>query len=104
MALAMTKVTAIDQIPTNPRARRAWVIFKLHSAGSSFAEIAKREGVARQAIGMALTSPNSHLEEAIAKAIGLTARQLFPERFDASGRRLFNTRPPMRERSKAAVG
>lgn len=100
----MQSAQSIKAVPANPRARRAWVIFHLHSVGSSFREIAAREGVSHQAVSACLTQPNSHLEDAIARAIGLTARELFPERFDVSGRRLFNTRMPQRERSKVAAG
>lgn len=90
-----------NEVPTNPRARRAWVIFKLHSAGSSFREIAEREGVSIQAVSDCMTQASARLEEAVARAIGLSVQQLFPERFNATGKRLFSTRPRGGERRKA---
>lgn len=91
-----------------PAKRRAWVAFQLRLRGSSFSELARELGVSRQAIGQALLVPSSHLEPAIADALGITVRQLFPDRYDASGRRLFRTREPQRntpggpDRSEAA--
>ena len=47
-------------------------------------------------MSMALLAPNSHLDWVIAEALGLTAQQLFPERFTANGERIHQTRPQYR--------
>lgn len=82
-----------DGIPKNPTTRRAWVGYQLKLRGTSLAELARQEGVSDTALHMALMTPSSHLEEVIANALDLTARDLFPERFDANGRRYSQTRP-----------
>jgi lambda repressor-like predicted transcriptional regulator len=107
----MVNSTLIDQIPPNPFVRRAWIIFQLHvAAGISLATIADDEGCSRQAVSLALTHPNARLEEAIAQRLGVTAAQLFPERFDEHGTRLHviretnrTPRPRVRERGKAGA-
>ncbi|MCA0303513.1 MAG: helix-turn-helix domain-containing protein [Proteobacteria bacterium] len=91
----MTKAT--DGIPKNPTARRAWVGYQLKLRGTTFAELARQEGVSGSAVRFALLVPSYHLEEVIAGALGLTARDLFPERFDATGRRLGPIRPRYRK-------
>ncbi|CAK0740471.1 Ner family transcriptional regulator [Azospirillaceae bacterium] len=70
--------------------------------GLSFTEIGRREGVSQQAVKSALWCPSQYLEEAIARAIGLTPQALFPERFDASGRRLHKSRQPNRSTPRPA--
>lgn len=87
--------TTLD-IPKNPAERRAWICFQLRLRGTSLRAIARRLGVSQQAVSNALMTPSSHIEPAIAEAIGLTAQQLFPERFDDAGNRLPRTRPQHR--------
>jgi lambda repressor-like predicted transcriptional regulator len=97
------KPARASDVPKNdPVARRAWVIGRLHGQGITAADIAVREGVSPAAMSRVMTEPNSHLEEVIAKAIGLSARELFPERFDADGNRRFRTRE--RQRTMRAKG
>ena len=86
--------------PRDPRERAVWVKYQLELRGLSFTEIGRREGVSQQAVKSALWSPSQYLEEEIAKTIGLTPQQLFPERFDEFGRRLHRSRP--KHRSAAA--
>lgn len=75
-------------VETNPVSRPFWVHYKLREIGSSVTAIAAEQGCSSQAVSMALHFGNSaSLEAAIAAKLGLTARQLFPERFDASGNR-----------------
>jgi lambda repressor-like predicted transcriptional regulator len=88
--MASTKST--ETVPTDLRARRAWIIFQLHSKGLSLASLADEQGVSRQAMTKSLVQPNARAEEVVAKAIGLAACELFPERFDAFGVRLFQQR------------
>ncbi|HEY3918834.1 MAG TPA: helix-turn-helix domain-containing protein [Stellaceae bacterium] len=82
-----------DEVPTDLRARRAWVIFQLRCKGTNLSELADDHDVRRQVMQQALTRPNARAEDIIAAAIGLTARELFPERFDSAGQRLFVIRP-----------
>jgi len=83
-------------IPKNPAERRVWITGQLRLRGTSLRRLAVQEGVSPQAMSNALMLPSSHLEEVIAKALGLTAQQLFPERFDANGNRLGWTRDQQR--------
>lgn len=78
----------ISDIPKEPAKRRAWVQMQLRWRGESFSSLARQHGVSREAVSQALLIPSYSLECAIAKALGLDARDLFPERYDASGRRL----------------
>ncbi len=94
----MTKDRTTLDIPKNPAERRAWVVYQLRIRGLSLKALGHEVGVTQQAMSAALTGPNFHLEPVIAAALGLTAQQLFPERFTPSGRRIGHTRPPMRKR------
>ena len=76
------------QIPTDPHQRRKWVIYQLHTRGRSLSAIARDLGIDRRATSLALVRSARRVEAAIAAELGLTARQLFPERFDEEGRRL----------------
>ena len=83
-------------VPKNPTERRAWVCYQLRLRGESLSAIARRIGVSTQAVSNALMTPSRDIEQAIAEAIGLTPEQLFPEWFDATGKRLVRTRPTQR--------
>jgi Ner family transcriptional regulator len=83
-------------IPADPLARRDWVVYQLRTRGSSLRQIAREIGVVHQAVSQTLVLPNSHIEPAIAKALGVSVRDLFPERFDSRGRRLHRTREKQR--------
>ena len=87
--------TTLD-VPKNPAERRVWVCYQLRLRGDSLRAIARRIGVCQQAPSNALMNPSKDIEQAIAEAIGLTPEQLFPERFDATGKRLVRTRSPQR--------
>lgn len=92
----MSNVKTILDVPKEPAVRRAWVIYQLSIRGRSLRQLALSEGVYPQAMSTALVAPNVHLEPVIAKAIGLTVEQLFPERFDDTGRRIARTREKSR--------
>lgn len=96
----MTTLTTTLTVPKEPAFRRAWLVYQLKLRGLSLRELGRREGVSYESIASTMVSPNAHLEPVIAKALGLTVRQLFPERFDNTGRRLHRTRE--RQRSRAA--
>jgi lambda repressor-like predicted transcriptional regulator len=93
----MTALTAHD-VPKEPAIRRAWVLFQLRIRGYSLAAIAEEIGVARQSVRGALVEPSAHVERALAKKLGLRVQDLFPERFDSTGRRLHRTLSPQRSR------
>ncbi len=100
--LPMTTTNPTINIPPrDPRERAAWVQYQLKLRGLTFTDLGRREGVSQQAVKSALYSASQYLEEAIAQAIGLSPELLFPERFDASGRRLHKSR--QKHRSGAAA-
>lgn len=95
--LAMKRETTTSEVPTNPTVRRAWIGFQLRIRGLSGRAVALQEGVSQQAFSAAMIGGgSSHLQEVVAQLLDLTPPQLFPELYDASGRRLLNTRPPNR--------
>lgn len=106
----MLSKNLIEKIPANPKFRAHWIVCYLHIAGSSMSAIAEEEGVSLPAVSRAVSIGNSHLEPVIAGKLGLTAAQLFPERYDAAGNRLGPTKRQYRstaakagERSKQAA-
>lgn len=92
----MSSAIATQIIPKNPAERRVWICGQLKLKGKSLRQLAKQEKVSHQAMSTALVTSSSHLEVVIAKALGLTAQQLFPERFADTGERLHWTREPQR--------
>lgn len=92
----MTTETSTVNIPKNPTERRGWIIWQLRNRGWSLCRIALKEGVSVQSVSSALLVPSSHLQGVIAELLDLAPQQLFPEFFDASGRRLGRTREPQR--------
>ncbi len=75
-------------VPSDPGLRRAWVIWQLRCQGTTLAELARGLRVTKQGLHRVLDRPSARLEKALARRLGLTPRQLFPERFDAHGRRV----------------
>ncbi len=93
----MSKAPASVNIPKKPAERRGWVKWQFEIRGLSLREFARREGVSHQAVSHALISGNSaHLQEAIARELGLAPHQLFPELYDDEGNRLGRTREKQR--------
>jgi lambda repressor-like predicted transcriptional regulator len=88
--------------PKDPAERREWIKGQLRLKGFSLRRLATQEGVCPQAVCGALSHPSSHLEEVIAAPLGMTARQLFPERFDAKGNRLGWSRKQQRTTRQTA--
>ena len=76
------------EIPPNLYERRSWLRHQLLIRGLKLSDIAAEEGVSGAAMSRLFLYPNIHLETAIAKKLGVTAAQLFPERFDAAGQGL----------------
>ena len=98
----MTNEPSIVNILKNPAERRGWIIWQLRNRGWSLRRIALREGVSVQAVSSALMVSSSHLQSVIADLLEMTPQQLFPEFFDAAGRRLGRTRDPQRTTRAAA--
>lgn len=96
MSIDMTIYLSTVSVPKNPAERRVWIPSQLRLLGTSLRRLAAEEGVSPQAMSNALNLSSSHLETVIAAALGLTAQQMFPERFDAAGNRLGWTRTPQR--------
>jgi len=92
----MCNTIATFSVPKDPAERRVWICVQLQRKGTSLRRLAAKAGVSHQAMSAALLRPSSHLEQALAAAIGLRPMELFPERFDLWGRRLVSTRQPQR--------
>lgn len=86
--LAMSIATTNLTVPINPAERRGWIIWQLRLRGYSLRRIADEEGKFPQSVSYALGNPSADMEFAIARRLDMTPQQLWPERFDASGRRL----------------
>ncbi len=71
---------------SDPEKRRAWVLFQVKLQGRSLAQIGKENGIAtRQNIYETFRRPYPRIEKIIAEAVGLTAQELFPERYGPDG-------------------
>jgi len=79
-------------IPSDARERAAWVIYQLSLKGTSLRQLGKKHGWTGRAVGNALRHPSFPQEQAIAAALGMDVKQLFPERYDSTGRRLHQVR------------
>jgi Ner family transcriptional regulator len=80
-------MTFSQPIPSDPEARDAWIAYQLRLAGSSFARIADELGIARQTVRVAIERPYPKIERIIAKKIGLSPEELWPERYARRARR-----------------
>jgi lambda repressor-like predicted transcriptional regulator len=76
----------------NARQRAIWLQGELKWRGTSLAAIAAAKGWHRSAVYRALYQPSLPQEQAIAEALGVELRELFPERYDRKGRRLHRAR------------
>lgn len=66
--------------PKKPNRRALWIKHELERKGTSYAQIAREEGVSRQAVNKAVYAPYPKMERAIAKRLGLTVQQIWPDR------------------------
>jgi Ner family transcriptional regulator len=78
---------ARPQIPSHPADRHRWIKFQLEHLGSSFSAIARELGCSQQNVRQATLTPSARAERAIAEKLGLTAQELFPERYQPDGTR-----------------
>ena len=88
----MTYAPASLNIPKEPDDRRVWIWVQLSRRGTSLSRLAEEIGKSRQSLSHALGNPSEELEAVIAHALGLTAQQLFPERFTSDGIRIPRSR------------
>lgn len=95
-SIAVTIALATTEVPKEPAVRRVWIVAMLRLRGTSLRRIANEQGVSHQAASNALLVPSQYIESAIADAIGVPVARLFPERFDALGNRIAQTRPQKR--------
>lgn len=82
-----TKIRTSD-VPKNADTRHSWVLFHFHLRKISLNRLAKEHGVSVSAMSAAFHRPYLNCEAILAKAMGLKAHELFPERYDAQGNRL----------------
>ena len=67
--------------------RTLWVQVQLKKLGLSFSAIAREHGWSRTAVRNAMYQANDPQERAIAETLGVTQRELFPERYGPRGNR-----------------
>ena len=66
---------------------RADIRAALQKKGLTLRQVSSEAGLSTSACGFALLYPSRKAEEAIAGALGKTPHELWPDRWDASGRR-----------------
>ncbi|OHD26102.1 MAG: hypothetical protein A2Y38_15550 [Spirochaetes bacterium GWB1_59_5] len=69
------------QPPKKDAERRAWIKYQLELRGYNFASIARELGVDRSAPKSVFSKHYPKMERAIAERLGLTAEELWPERY-----------------------
>ncbi|SDK30596.1 helix-turn-helix domain-containing protein [Billgrantia gudaonensis] len=82
-------------IPINPEQRWEWLKFQLRLRQTSLAQVADELQVTRNAVLNAKYSPYPRMERAIAKRLGLSPVEIWPERWNADG-------TPVRQRPNRA--
>ncbi len=90
----MPTITLTLDIALNPVKRRAWVKYELELRGLNLSDVARREDVRQWAVSQALDRPMARLERALARAVEVPVKELFPERYNDQGRRIVRTRTP----------
>lgn len=83
----MSEATA--QIPTTP-SQTGWhpedIKAALRKRGLSLSSVSRRLGLDRDSARHALARPWPRVERAIARALGVTPQEIWPDRYDAAGR------------------
>ena len=64
----------------------------VHKKGLTLVKISRDAGLSTSACGHAIKHPSRRAEEVIAKAIGKPLQAIWPDRYDATGRRRIRTR------------
>lgn len=65
--------------------RWAWIQFQIKSRGGTFAALAEKHGLERHTLLKAKAIHYPRMERIIAEALGFTAAQLFPTRYNKYG-------------------
>lgn len=73
----------LERVLANPDTRREWLKFQLALHGSSFSAIGRATGYTSQAVGQVAGHhySNRKIEALIAKTLGMTPAQVWPERY-----------------------
>lgn len=91
----MKTKTPPPEIPSDPELRWEWIKFQLRAKGTSLAKVARQMNVSISAVLNVKRLPYPRMERAIAIALGMTPKELWPDRWDANG-------IPQRQRPKRA--
>lgn len=67
--------------PKKPHLLVEWVKYELRLKGSSFSEIARQNGCARETISRTFSKRMPKWEKVVAAAMGMTPEELWPERY-----------------------
>jgi Ner family transcriptional regulator len=73
------------QLLRDPKKRWAWILYQCNLRGFSLASLASRHGVVRETLYQVRHKRYPRMERIIAEALGLTPKDLWPERYDDDG-------------------
>lgn len=71
----------IDSIPADRDEKRQWIKYQLKIRKLSFAFLAKKNNISRQAFTLAMNKPYPSVEYIIAQALRLEPSSIWPERY-----------------------
>lgn len=71
------------RVPIDPKHRKHWVGYQLKIRDKSFAGVARDGGVASVTLYQVFQRNYPKMERLLAAEIGMTAEELFPERYQA---------------------
>ena len=89
----MKTTTPPPEIPSDPELRWEWIKFQLRARGTSLAKVARKMNVSISAVLNVKRLPYPRMERAIAKELGISPKELWPDRWDGNG-------VPQRQRPK----
>lgn len=72
-------------IPRDNEQRWEWIKYQIRSRGMTLTSLAASLGVTHKAMVNAKYGPYPRMERGIAKALGMTPQQIWPERWNADG-------------------
>mgnify|MGYP000844653475 CR=1 FL=1 len=70
--------------PTDPYERKLWLVFMLGLKKSSYAALAREQGVSRNVVRKAVYHPYPKMERVIAAKIGYVPELIWPERYKSN--------------------
>jgi len=74
-----------SEVPISPEQRWEWIKYQLRSSGSNLSRLAAELDVSDSAAQLAKYVPYPRIERAIAKKLGRTPLEIWPERWNADG-------------------